>query len=1039
MQMQSFAFDSRRAAITAGLLLISFSSVLAGAKADRVPFRAPPGFVVEKVAGPPLTNYPMLACFDDRGRLFVAEGTGTNLPGKELVKIKRGRITLLEDTDGDGRFDASTVFADEFVSAQGVLWHDGVVYVASHPNIWRLEDTDGDGRADQRDVLVGEFGFNGNGCDIHGPFLGPDGRLYWTDGRHGYKITTREGTRLEGFAARIWRCKPDGTEIERICGGGFDNPVEIAFLADGGLIGTMDQGPGDALLHYIEGGVYPRDDQPCMKEFAMTGPPLGAVSQYTAALPVALCGLTRYRSAHFGEAYTNSLFSAQFNVHRIQQHVLVPAGATYRSVDTDFLTSLDYDVHPTDVLEDADGSLLVIDMGAWFNFGCPTSKIAKPEIKGRIYRVRRENASPVKDPWGRSLKLASMPSAELVALLDDPRAKVRDRVIARLAKLGPAAVLPLAGVCGQDGDGLRSVQARRNAVWALVRIETAEAMAAVRGALTDKDASVRSAAAHSVGLVRDVEATAALGTMVVEDTPALRLKAAEALGRIGRSVAIPALLGSLRTGSRDRFLEHALIYALIQIGDRDATAVSLNDANPQVRRAGLIALDQMEDGRLTRDMIVPLLDTDDLDLQQTTLEVISRHEGWGEAITGLLEQWLSNSTLAATRERSLTGALLAYCRDPAIRKLMTGTLAESGTTTEMRLLLLNVMARCRLDRLPDPWLERLSKATNHADPRVQREAVAVIQSRGLTTFDGQLAAIARDEDRPAELRIAALGCIAPRQGEQDADAFALLMAQLQAEGDPLLRVAAARVLGASSLTREQLLELAVAVADASPLRVGLLAPAFGKCDVADVGLALVEALNDSPGSAALPADQLSELLKSYPRQVQSAAKPLLKKAAARGQKKKEYLTTLTQQLLQTPGNADRGRKVFHSKQVGCYTCHRINGEGGSAGPDLSKIGQIRWPNDLLEAIVFPSASMAQDYRPYRVQTKSDGQVFTGIITREGADAIYLRTSQLAEIRIARKDVDVIGQSTISIMPQGLEKAMTPQQLSDLLEFLYHCR
>src|SRR3954447_19468186 len=107
-------------------------------------FRVPPGFVVEKVAGPPLVRYPLFAALDDRGRLFVAEGTGTNLPGTELLKQKKqlGRILLLEDTDGDGRFDKSTVFADDLTFPTGILWHDGVVYATSHPCLWRFEDTD---------------------------------------------------------------------------------------------------------------------------------------------------------------------------------------------------------------------------------------------------------------------------------------------------------------------------------------------------------------------------------------------------------------------------------------------------------------------------------------------------------------------------------------------------------------------------------------------------------------------------------------------------------------------------------------------------------------------------------------------------------------------------------------------------------------------------------------------------------------------------------------------------------------------------------
>src|SRR5205823_7807093 len=126
---------------------------------------------------------------------------------------------------------------------------------------------------------------------------------------------------------------------------------------EGALLGTMDQGPGDALLHYVEGGVYPTD-HPCVKEFASTGPMLGAVRQYPAALPVALCGLTAYRSGHLGDDYRGGFFTAEFNVHRVEHHRLVRDGSTFRSDGGDFITSDGDDVHLSDVLEDADGSLL---------------------------------------------------------------------------------------------------------------------------------------------------------------------------------------------------------------------------------------------------------------------------------------------------------------------------------------------------------------------------------------------------------------------------------------------------------------------------------------------------------------------------------------------------------------------------------------------------------------------------------------------------------------------------------------------------------
>ena len=116
--------------------------------------------------------------------------------------------------------------------------------------------------------------------------------------------------------------------------------------------------------------------------------------------------------------------------------------------------------------------------------------------------------------------------------------------------------------------------------------------------------------------------------MAVKEEPPVRLKAAEGLGRIGTAQAVPPLLQGLRQGGGDRFLEHALIYALIRIQHPKATLLALDDPNPKVRQGGLIALDQMKDSQLTREQVVPLLDTDDPDLQQVVLDVISRRPGW---------------------------------------------------------------------------------------------------------------------------------------------------------------------------------------------------------------------------------------------------------------------------------------------------------------------------------------------------------------------------------------------------------------------------
>ena len=1023
----------------AGLLVLTSLTALHAAEpaSDRPRFIAPPGFVVEKVAGPPLVKYPMLAGLDDQGRLYVAEGTGTNLPGVELEKLKLGRITRLEDNDGDGVYDRSTVFADRLIFPTGAMPRGGSVFGASHPSLWRFDDTDGDGKADRREEVVTRFNFNGNGCDVHGPFAGLDGYLYFTEGRHGYKIKTKEGPTLEGLASRIWRCRPDGSGIERICGGGFDNPVELAFSEEADLIGTMDQGPGDALLHYVEGGVYPMD-HPCVKEFPMTGPMLGAVSQFSASLPVALCGLTRYRSAQFGPEYENTLFTAQFNVHRIQQHILVREGSTFRSINKDFLVSTDYDVHPTDVLEDADGSLLVVDMGAWFNFGCPTSKIAKPERLGAIYRVRRADAPRVADPRGAALKLAERSPEELAKWLDDPRPGVRDQAVDQLAARGSKAVEVLTGVAGSEAKPPRTPLARRNALWALSRIDDSEARRAVRAALNDADPSVKHVAVYALGLARDPEAIAALQRLVVSDDPPIRLKAAEALGRIRKADAIPALLASVRQGGFDRFLEHALIYALIQINAPTATRPALADASPRVRRVALIALDQMSDRRLTRDQIVPLLDTDDPELQQAALAVLSRDEGASGAILGRLRGWLRADRLTPDQERSLTGALLAFGTQENVQKIVTESLASQETKPDRRLLLLGVIARSRLDRLPPAWLDAIAGALDHADLRVRGEAIAAIRARALGEFDDRLTKLGQDASAPADLRIAALDALAARHRPLAPPAFALLVDHLRSDGEPLLQVAAARALGASALTDEQRLKLTGAIAEVGPMLVPLLLPAFQGSSSATLGAAVVAALKASPGAGAVSADELNKLLASYPAEVRAAAQPLLDRVAERQLKQEAYLGQLTTKLVTVEGNADRGRQVFYSKKVGCHGCHRIEGQGGAVGPDLSQIGRVRATRDLLEAIVYPSSTVVPAFRSYLIATR-DGRLTHGMIVRETPEAVYVRTAELAEVRIPAKEVESMKESDASIMPQGLEKAMTAQEFSDLLEFLYQRR
>src|SRR5262249_16618668 len=134
------------------------------------------------------------------------------------------------------------------------------------------------------------------------------------------------------------------------------------------------------------------------------------------------------------------------------------------------------------------------------------------------------------------------------------------------------------------------------------------------------------------------------------------------------------------------------------------------------------------------------------------------------------------------------------------------------------------------------------------------------------------------------------------------------------------------------------------------------------------------------------------------------------------------------------GDAGRGRAVFFGTAAACSTCHRIRGEGGRVGPDLTRIGAFRSGRDLLESILWPSSTFAQGYEAYTIAT-TDGRVLGGLIARQDADVLILRDSSGAETRLRRDEVEELRRSETSLMPGGLERALTREEFRDLLAFL----
>ncbi|MEO6244203.1 MAG: PVC-type heme-binding CxxCH protein [Opitutaceae bacterium] len=941
----------------------------------------PDGFTVELVAGPPLVNRPIAIAFDERGRLYAADSSGLSDRAPIQFEQKPHRIMRLEATHGDGRFDRATEFADKMMFPQGALFHEGSLYVAAPPHIWKLTDTDGDGVADKREIWWDGGTLTGCANDVHGPYLGPDGWLYWTKGAFAeQKHTLGDGSAFVSRAAHIYRARPDGSRLEPVLTGGMDNPVGLTFAAHGErfLSGTFfitpSAGQRDGLIHSIYGGVYGKENA-ASAGHPRTGDLMPMMTHMGAAAP---CGSTTYRSGVFGADYTDNLFVCYFNLRKIARHVLVPAGATFTTRDTDFVTSDSPDFHPTDVLEDADGSLLIVDTGGWYKICCPSSQLAKPDVLGGIYRVRKIGA---------------------------PRAP------ARLAE--PHADL-----------------------WAHALRETPEARAAVRARLGDKDPAVVKVALQIASLWRDAGSFEFALPLLASDDAAISRLAAETLGRLRNPRAIEVLLKSAArlahvprtaTGtaasSSDRAIEHALTYALIEIGKPEELRSALRAA-PAVARVALVALDQMPGGNLLPSDVLPSLNASDSTLQPTATWIVSHRPEWGDALAQHFR-----ARLAPSRTADLAPLLSQLASAPAIQQLLADMLRTAN-----RSVALTAMREAALKQAPASWLAALVPLL---DGPSHREAVATVRmlalpKNGHADLLAALADLGRNPAIDAATRLDALTLAAPALKSVDSLLLDFLLAQLGTKQPLLQRSAAATALAKAPLSSEQQLQLVGAMASIGAIEAPKLLPAFERQPTELLGLALVDALRVSRGLAGVRVAQLKPLFAKYPSRVQTAAAPLLESLHADLAKQNARIDALLPTL--TGGDINRGHLVFNSEKNACTLCHKIGYRGGLLGPDLTTIGKIRTARDLLEAIVFPSATLVRGYEPLTVTTKA-GESHTGLVRKDDADEVVLATGPETTQHISRAEIVDLLPSNVSPMPPGMDAVLTPQELADLIAFL----
>ncbi|HUG90704.1 MAG TPA: neutral/alkaline non-lysosomal ceramidase N-terminal domain-containing protein [Planctomycetaceae bacterium] len=930
-------------------------------------------FTVELVAAEPLVVDPVAIDFGPDGRLWVAEmhdypegRAGDYQPG--------GRIRVLSDSDGDGRYETAHVFLDGIPFPTGVTaWRKGVLVCAA-PDILYAEDTDGDGRADVKRTLFTGFATHNYQARVNSLTYGLDGWVYGSGGLFGGTITRGEAAgNLDASGGRVtqpvdlenrdFRMRPDEGLIEAATGRTQQGRVRDDW---GQWFGCTN---GELLKHYPLAEHFIRRNPhvlPPPTEIGITDEAARRLHSIRSELQLfklsgppdratAACGLGLYRDDLLGEDLAGNAFVCEpvnLLVHRM---VLSPNGVSFtarRPADeaaSEFLASTDNWFRPVQVRTGPDGALWVVDMyryviehPRWI----PPETLATLDLRagcmlGRIYRV-----VPKDRPLRSVPRLDQMSPVELVAVLESPNGTLRD-LAHQLLLWNPdrSAVEPLRELVR----GARRPTARLHAMCVLDGLDALDGET-LRMALADKRAGVRQ---HAV-----------------------RLSAAHV--KHSPPVAAPIL--------------HAA-----------------RDSDPHVRKETAYALGESDDPRAA-----PVLA--------------------GLLVTDFGDPWLRASVLGSVSGKNIVGvarAVLArdeFTQAPdAPLAALAGLAAAVGNREALAALLEPVLAP-GVDGGFNAFQWQAAAEVLDALRRTGRPLDAALERRQAELFDELIAAArqtAADAAADLPLRLAALDVLG-RRSEADADDRRALAALLVPQSPPAVQAAAVAALARFRDGKSADALLAGWSGYSPQLRGRVLDALLSRQAWA---ARLLDGIEDGQVTPAdLDASRRERLLAHSDERLRMRAAALL--AVAGRDADRARVVDDYRHAASAAGDATHGKALFAKH---CATCHRLDGAGHAVGPELAALTD-RSPEALLVAVLDPNRAIDARYAAY-VAVTSEGRAVTGIVTDETATSITLAGPDGERHTLLRVDLDELRNTGRSLMPDGVEKELSPRALADLIAYV----
>jgi len=957
-------------------------------------FTVAPGFKIEQVAAEPLVNSPVAMEWDENGRLFVCEMRGYSEDREKSLS----RVSMLEDLDGDGRYDKSTVFADKLLWPTAVFCYDGGLFVGDAPDVFYFKDTDGDGKADVKKHVYTGFGTtnvqgllncfrwgldnkihlatSSTGGDIRkaGPEIDPKtaktvnvrGRdIAFNPNTYDFELTS--GASQHGMSFDDWGHKfvsSNSNHIQQVM-------YEDRYIARNPYLSAPDSrvmiaADGPQAEVFRKSPVEPW--RVIRTQLRVAGAVKGAVEGggRAAGYFTGAGGVTIYRGDAWPDEWKGIAIVGDVGSNLVHRKRLEPNGLEFiaRRIDdqSEFVASTDVWFRPAQYANGPDGSLHILDV---YREVIEHPASIPPMIKehldltagrdrGRLYRV-----VPVTGFKQRPTpKLGSATTAELVALLEHPNSWHRETAARLLyTRQDKVAIEPLAKLVTES----KLPQGRLHALYSLDGLKALEE-ATIALAFDDPDPQVRK---HAVRLAEPLFLS---GTddLLVSRLPALaddpdievRYQLAYSLGTIlsglpaTREASDYGKIAAMRIAKRDgadKWISMALISSLrdgalsfvFGAFHNDGAVADLPQVRPLIEKlVGQIAL---QDDPQCVGIIVGSFDQ--LPAHRSELAL---------AVTRGLMQGLKKPTSEVSK------------------------LAAAGKLDKMQAVVDAMLAKSTATAL-DPKAALKARTTAIDDLGIGK--FAAMQPMLTTLIDNR---------QPTEIQLAAI-------------------AVLGRFADP----------GVSSVLLDAWPKLSPTVKEPA------LEVLFARAERIEAMLTALEKNNFNPSD--LPPARVQTLLKTGDAARKARAEKLL--GALRPSRRADVVAAYREALTMS-GDVARGREIFKKN---CNACHKAENVGHEIGPNLSTI-KTRGAETILTNVLDPSREVNPQFVNYML-IADDGRTITGLIAAESATAVTLKRAEGQTDTVLRVNIDELLGTGLSIMPEGLEQKFDKQGMADLIAYI----